>query len=148
MRIEDAGVLLDNGDGLVVCLDGVESVLMVTDDSSDVQSQILRVHLRRESVWNTLLFAWPDLHAITDSGQVPDEARACWVEVWGPKTATSKVDCDRLGFIVTEGEDSLRWLSIDELHTEYLGSWKIDIHGNCYSRALGRVLDWFGGILS
>lgn len=133
---------------MVVCLNSVESVLMVTDDGSDVQPQVLRVHLRCESVWNTLLFAWPDLHAIADSSQVPDEARACWVEVWSPKTATSKVDCDRLGFVVTEGEDSLRWLSVDKLYTEYLGRGKIDIHGHCYSRALSWIFDGFGGILS
>lgn len=104
---------------------------MITDHGRNVQSQVLRVHLRCESVRDTLLFTRADLHTITDGSQVSDEARSCWVEIGGPKTTTGKVDCDRLGFVVAEGQNSLRWLSIDQLDAEYLSSREVDINRYC-----------------
>jgi hypothetical protein len=127
LRIEDAAVLLNNGYSLIVCLDGVEGILVITDDGRNVQSQVLGMHLRREGVGNTLLFTRPNFHPIAYCRQVSNKARSRWIEIGGPEAPTSEVDCDRPGFVVAEGQDSLGWLSIDQLDTEDLGGGEVDI---------------------
>lgn len=74
LRIEDAGIRLDDRDGAVVGLQSVESGLGI-DNGSQVQSQILRVHVRLEAVGQALLLAGRNLDGILGRGQVADDAR-------------------------------------------------------------------------
>ena len=140
LGVEDAGVWFDNRHSAVVCLNSVENVLVVADDSRNVQSQILRVHVRRNRVRNTLFRSCGNLHAIANSGQVSDEARSGWVEVGCPKTASREIDGDGFGLVVAEGEDGLSGFAVDELHAEDLSRWEVHVNRDCYNRTRRWVL--------
>lgn len=89
---------------------------MVADDGRDVQSQILRVHLRSKVVRYALLSSGSNLNSITHSGQVANELRSSWLN--SPQTPSSEVDVDWFGLVIAEGEDGLRWFAVDKLYAK------------------------------
>lgn len=69
LRIKDAGIWLNDLDGPVEGLLGVEGVAL-SNDSSQVQTKLLRVHVGLECIWECFTFASWDLDAILLAGQV------------------------------------------------------------------------------
>jgi len=72
LRVEDAGVGLDDRNSAIEGLQSIESVVRA-NDSGQVQAQVLRVHVCRESVWETLLLTSWNLDGILSSCQVSDD---------------------------------------------------------------------------
>lgn len=64
MRIEDASILLNDADSLIEGLDSVVVTVDVTQDGSQVQSQLLWVKLGCEDVGQALLLASWDLDIV------------------------------------------------------------------------------------
>jgi hypothetical protein len=124
LRIEDASIGLDNVDSPIESLEGVEHILLIANNSCQVQAQLLRMHINDKVVWDSSLFARGNLNPILDGGQVSDNARAFWVEVWSPETTANEGDNHRLGLIVGEGQDCFGWLPIDQLDAKDLSSWE------------------------
>lgn len=69
LRVEDTGIWLNDLDGTVEGLLGVEGVAL-SNDGSQIQAKLLRVHVGLEYVWECLTFASWDLDAILLAGQV------------------------------------------------------------------------------
>ena len=92
----------------------------MTDHGSQIQTQLLRVHVGLKGEWQALLLARSNLDSILLGGQVADNARAADVEVGCPQTATDELDGDRLGLFVAEGEAGIGGLAVDELDAEDL----------------------------
>ena len=122
MRIENAGVLLDDTDGLVKGRDGVISTVNVAQDRSNVQPQLLRVELGCEVVSQCCLVAGRNLHVVPRCCQVAHDVRALAIKVGCPEATANKVDGDCFGLFVGERQDRSRGLAIDELDAKNLGA--------------------------
>lgn len=75
LRIKYARIGLDDRNSAIEGLQGVEGICRA-DDGGQIESQILRVHVRLEAVGQALLLARSDLDSILDRGQVADDARS------------------------------------------------------------------------
>jgi hypothetical protein len=84
LRIEDASILLNDADSLVEGWDSVVVTINVTQDGSQVQSQLLWVKLGCEGVDQVLLLASWDLDIVSCCRQVADNERALRIEVCSP----------------------------------------------------------------
>jgi len=80
--VKEASWRLNNADGLIEGLDLIDGSLAIRHNRNKLQSQILRLHVRCEGVWQALLCASWDLHTILGSRQVPDDrsrgVNSCW----------------------------------------------------------------------
>ncbi len=92
----------------------------MADDSSEIQTELLRVHVGLETVGKSLLLACRDLDGVLLGGEIANNTRAGRVEVRSPQTASHKLDGDGFGLLVAEGDDGIRGLSIDQLDAEDL----------------------------
>lgn len=124
MRIEDASILLNDADSLIEGLDSVVGTVDVTQDGSQVQSQLLWVKLGYEIVGQALLLASWDLDIVSCCRQVANDARALRIEVCSPEAAANEVDSYGFGLFVGEGKEGLCRLAIDELDAEDLSAWE------------------------
>ena len=75
LRVENASGGLNDGDGLIVGGDGIESVLLVLDHSDELKTEVLGVHLGREAVGQRLLLAGGDFQAIALAGEIAQDVR-------------------------------------------------------------------------
>lgn len=148
MRVEEANGSLDNADGLVVDLTGVDLSSRALQNSGEVEAEILGVHLSREGVGQRLALSSGDGDAIALGGEVAqndgDLRRAGDIDGSGEGTADNQ-DLDGLGLLVVNIEDGAGGVAVDKLHTEDLGlrerSGDVDI--DVGRLLLGRVFDFF-----
>ena len=84
LRIEDASILLNDTDRLVEGWDSIVVTVDVTQDGSQVQSQLLWVKLGCEGVDQVLLLASWDLDIVSGCRQVANDVRALRIEVCSP----------------------------------------------------------------
>jgi hypothetical protein len=124
LRIEDASILLNDADSLIEGLNSVVGTVDVTQDGSQVQSQLLWVKLGCEGVGQAVLLASWDLNIVLCCRQVAHDVRALRIEVCGPETAANEVDSYGFGLFVGEGKEGLCGLAIDELDAEDLSAWE------------------------
>ena len=120
LRVEDTGVLVDNCDSTVEGLHSVEGTIL-RDHGSQVQTELLRVHVHLDAVWETLLLAWSDLDIDLLSGQVADNSRTGRIEVGGPESSANELDEDRFGLFIAEGEDGVCGFAVDQLNAKDFG---------------------------
>lgn len=146
MWIEDAGILLNDCNGPIVSLNGVERALPITEHGSEVQSEILRVELCCEAVAQAIFLAGRDVEVVARGGQVADDAGTLLV-VDGPEAPTDEVDGDRLRLLVGDGEHGLGGVAVDELNAEDFGGGEGGCNGDGEIGALRWIFDIFGGIL-
>lgn len=129
LRVEEAGVLINQRHSAIEGLHGVEGAVLA-DDSCQVKTELLRMHVGLEAVWEGLLFAGGDLDRKLLGGQVAHDARALRVEVGSPETASNKLDGDGLGLLIAEGNQGVGGLAVDELDAEdfSIGEGRRDYH--------------------
>lgn len=127
LGVEDAGLRLHHAHGAIEGLKGEGLTLTVRDDDSEVQTEILRVHLSREVVADALLLTRRNLNAIPRSRQVADSL-ALLLEI--PQTTSNQLHGNGVGLVVRDVDQRLGWTTIDELDTEDLrgreGSLRLD----------------------
>lgn len=127
LRIEEAGGSLDNTDGLVVDLLGEDCTLYIREHGSQVESQVLGVHLGCEAVGQSLLLASWDRDVVACGSQIADNLRwnrSAWNTDGGHERAANKEEVDRAGLMVGNGQNGLSRVSVDELHTKHFGVWE------------------------
>lgn len=145
LRVEDAGIGFDNGDGTVEGRKREEGVLRA-NNGGQVQSEILWVHVGGEAEGQALLLSRGDFDGILVGCQVANDARRrSWIG--GPQTATNELNGDWIGLFIGEGEDGLGLLAIDQLNAEdfSIGEAGFNCDGNC--RRLCWVFDHFCDLL-
>ena len=123
LRIKEARVRVDNRNGAIVGLHGIER-LVLADHGSQIKAQLLRVHVRLESIGQGLLLASGDFDSILLGGQVTNHARALRIEIRSPETAANELDSDRLGLLIAEGDEGIGRLAIDKLNAKDLSIWE------------------------
>lgn len=92
--------------------------LAVGHDGRNVETNIHWVHLSREAVADALLRVRGDLDTVTGGGQV---ANVLALLVEAPQAAPNEVDGDRVWLIVSESDQRLGRVTVDELYAEDLG---------------------------
>lgn len=146
LRIEPANRRLNNADSLVVDLTSVDLACSALQHGGEVQAQVLRVHLSRERVCESLALAGGDRDAIALGGEVAEDGRDLRRarDVYGSgERAANDQDLDGLGLLVVDVEDGTGGVAVHELDAEDLclreGGGNVDID---VGRGLGRgVLD-------
>lgn len=124
LRIKDAGRRLDDADGLVVDLVGVERAGLVLNNGGNVEGKVLRVQLGREAVGQGLALASRDLYTVALGSKVADNGRWAWSTRDANRRherASDKHQRHGCGLIVGNGQHSLRGMAIDKLDAKDLG---------------------------
>jgi hypothetical protein len=124
LRIEDASILLNDADSLIESRDSVVATVNVTQNGSQVQSQLLWVKFGCEDVGQAMLLASWDLDIVSFCRQVAHDARALRIEVCSPEATANEVDSYGFGLFIGEGKEGLCRLAIDELDAEDLSAWE------------------------
>lgn len=145
LRVEPANRRLNNADSLVVDLASVDLASGALQHGGEVQAQVLRVHLSRERVSESLALAGGNGDAIALGGEVAEDGRdlrrARDVDRSGERAADNQ-DLNGLGLLVVDVEDGTGGVAVHELDAEYLclreGGGDVDID---VGRGLG------GGVL-
>jgi hypothetical protein len=121
LRVKPGQRCLNDADSLVVDLLGVDLASCALQHGGDVQAQVLRVHLGRERVGESLFLASGDGDAIALGGQVAQDSgnlrRAGDIDGSG-KRATNDQDLDGLGLLVVDIEDGAGRAAVDELNAK------------------------------
>lgn len=117
LGVEDASLGLHHAHSAIEGLDGEKLALAVRQDGSDVQTEILGVHLGREAVADALLGIGRDLDAVTSGSQVTD---CLALLLHSPQATTNEVHGDRVGLVIGESDERLGRVTVNELHTEDL----------------------------
>lgn len=123
LRVEEGGRGLDNGDGLVEDLGGVDVAGGALNHGGKVESQVLRVHLGCEAEGQGLLLAGGDGDIVAGGSQVAEDnwrVRGTRLAIGSQERATDEQEVDGLGLVVCDGEESLGGMAIDELDTKDL----------------------------
>jgi hypothetical protein len=120
LGIEEAGVLIHNGDSSVVRLHGEEGIAR-GDDGGNIQTKLLRMHVGLDPEGQRLLLAGRDLDSILLGGQVAHDTGALRIEVGRPEAAADELDDDGLWLLVREGDEGVGGLAVDELYAEDFG---------------------------
>ena len=132
MRVEPANGSLDNADGLVVNLAGVDLTGGALEHGGEVQAQVLGVHLGREGVGEGLLLAGGDADAELLGGEVPEDLGLVGL---GGERAADDQDLDGLGLLVVDIEDGAGGVPVDELDAKDLclgeGGGDVDVEVGC-----------------
>jgi hypothetical protein len=142
LRVEPADGRLNNADGLVVDLAGVDLAGGALEHRGEVQAQVLGVHLGRERVGESLLLARGNADAVFLRGEVLED---CGLVGLGGERAADNHDLDGLGLLVVDIEDGASRVAVDELDAEDLcireggGDVDVDVGG----LLLAGVLDLF-----
>ena len=118
LRVEDAVGPLDNSDSLVVGGDGEDGVLRVSQDSDELKTEVLGVHLGREGVGHSLLCASRDLDRVLLRSKVAQNLELA-IDLLEQR-ATDDVHANGLWLIVGDGQAGLSGMAIDELDAEDL----------------------------
>lgn len=143
LGVEDAGLGLHHAHGAIEGLKGEGLTLAVRDDDSEMQTEILRVHLSGEVVADALLLTRRNLNAIPRSRQVADSL-ALLLEI--PQATPDQLHGNGVGLVVLDVDQRLGWTTVDELDTEDLrgreGSLRLDgdIPSLCLRGLLGILL--------
>lgn len=148
LRVEEADGRLDNADGLVVDLAGVDLAGRALEHSGKVKTEVLRVHLGREGVSQGLALASGNGDAIALGGEVAqddgDLRRAGDIDGGGEGAADNQ-DLDGLWLLVVDVENGAGGVAVDELDAEDLclreGGGDVDV--NVGGLLLVGVLDLF-----
>lgn len=123
LRVEPGHGSLNDADGLVVDLAGVDLAGSALEHGGEVQAQVLRVHLGCEGVGEGLVLAGGDGDAIALGGQVAQDGgdlrRAGNID-GGGEGATNDQDLNGLGLLVMHIEDGAGGVAVDELDAEDL----------------------------
>lgn len=144
MRVEPADGSLNNADSLVVNLASVNLTGSALEHGRNVQAQVLRVHLGRERVGESLLLACRNAHTELLCGEVPEDLGL--IGLSGERAADNQ-DLNGLGFLVVDIEDGARGVAVDELHAEDLclrergGDVDVDVGGLLLAGVLNLLLD-------
>lgn len=132
MRVEPANGSLDNADGLVVNLAGVDLTGGALEHGGEVQAQVLGVHLGREGVGEGLLLAGGDADAVFLGGEVLEDLGLVGL---GGERAADDQDLDGLGLLVVDIEDGAGGVAVDELDAKDLclgeGGGDVDVEVGC-----------------
>lgn len=99
LRVKDAGLGLNHADGSIESLDSVELGDVLADNRNQVQSEILRMHFSRETVWQGLSLASWDLDSIVCRGKIADVCRGF---IQSRQASSHKVDSDGDLFVIGE----------------------------------------------
>ena len=148
LRVEPAHGSFDDADSLVVDLASVNLAVGSLEHGGEVQAEILRVHLSRERVGESLVLAGGDGDAIALGGQVAQDGRdlrrAGDIDGSGEGAADDQ-DLDGLGFLVVDVEDGAGGVAVDELDAEdlCLREGGLDVDVDVGSLLLAGVLDVF-----
>lgn len=140
MRVENAGVGLNNADCAIVGSDGEEVALAVRDDGRESHQEILGVHLGGKAVANGLLLTGRDLDTVANGGQVADDLGLI---IRVPQASTDEVHGDWVRLIVGDGNQCLGRVTVDKLDAEDLGSREGSLGSDSQADSL-----WFRGLLS
>jgi hypothetical protein len=123
LRVEPGQGCLNDADSLVVDLLGVNLTSCTLQHGGDVQAQVLRVHLGRERVGESLVLAGGDGDAIALGGQVAQDGGdlRCARNIDGSgKRAADNQDLDGLGLLVVDIENGAGRAAVDELDAKDL----------------------------
>jgi len=133
LRVEDTGIWFDDGYSAVEGREGEESILGA-DDGSQVQSQVLWVHVGGEAERQALLLARRDFNGILVGCQVANNARRR-SRVGCPQTATNELDGYGVRLFIGKGQNRLGLLAIDQLDAKDLsiGEASFDSDSDCRS---------------
>lgn len=115
MRIEEARGSLNNRDSAVESRVDVVHTRLVLEDSSQVEGQVLGVHVDSETVGGSLLLTGRDQEVVLGGGQA-----AVTVGPLAEERTTDVVKADGGGLMVGDGQNSVGRMSINELDTEDL----------------------------
>jgi len=122
LGIKDAGGRIDNVNQTIVGLDLEDTVVLVGDDTNDLEPGLLGMHVKDKGEGQRLLLAGSDGGVVTDSAQV---AKDCIVgggvglELFCvEELAAHKGDNDGRLLIVGDVDDSLGGTAVDELDTK------------------------------
>lgn len=113
LRVEETRGSLNNRNGAIEGRVDVGHAELVLENSSQVEGQVLRVHVDSEAVGGSLLLAGRDQEVVLGGSQA---AVGSLVQ----ERATDDVQVDRGGLVVGDGQDSVGRMSINELDTEDL----------------------------
>lgn len=118
MRIEEAGGCFHDRDGLVVHRNGEEAVLVVAQNSYELQTKILGVELGGEAVGNCLLCTGGDLDGVLLGGEVANDTGLS-ILLQGQRSANNG-DANGRGLVVVDGQASFGGMAVDELDAKDL----------------------------
>lgn len=129
LRIKDARVGLDNLDSTVESLLRIELVAF-SNDGSQIQTKLLRMHVGLERIWEGLAFSRWDNNAILLAGQVAHDTSTCLIEIGSPKTSSNELNRYWLRFLVGNGQLNIDWLAVHDFDAEDLSIWELgsDLH--------------------
>lgn len=105
LRVKERGRGLDDGDGLVEDLLGEDRALRVLNHGSQVQGQVLGVHLSCEAIGQSFLLASRDHDIVASRSQVANNDRRCrsaWSADWSHKGTTNEKKVDGLDLVVCD----------------------------------------------
>jgi hypothetical protein len=145
--IKNACRSFQNADSLIVCLELVDQTVFILNYSHDLQTKILGVHIRRESIRQALLPTSRDLNAILGACQIADNChgrvRSSRQRLQRCKSTADQRDLDWLRLVISKVQDGLRCAAIDQLDPEDLSIWELDIHRDSEIRSRRRCLELF-----
>lgn len=150
LGVKEAGGSLDDGSRTVVNQDLVEVASGISDDSGELNADLLRLHVLGERERKLLLLAGRDLNVVLDGGQVAHDAGVAGAVLGkllhGVERASDEGDIDSIGILVVDLDDSLGRTTVDELDTENIsfGESSLDIS---LERSLGSGIG-FRSVLS
>lgn len=149
--VEEAHRSLDDADGLVVDLHGVNGLLLGFSghqNGHEAQSDILRVHLIHKAVLDGLLLTGGDFNVVLCSSQITHDLRRSGRSLGCSKMAANVADDNRARLIVAEGEGGSCRVTIDELDAKdfAVGEGSGDCYGEIGSLR-GGIVDVFVGKL-
>jgi hypothetical protein len=124
LRIKEARGCLDDRNSAIVSLVSVEHAHVVLDRSSQVESQVLGVHLGSKAVRDRLLLASWDQKLVLADSQVADDCGrvgSARDTRGGQKRATNVAKMDGSGLLVDNREDGIGRVAIDQLDAKHLG---------------------------
>lgn len=136
LGIENAGIRLNNADGLIERLQGEIFAVAAAHNSSELKPKILRMQFRNEIVGKTFLLTSWYLDIKSRRGKVANDTATLRIEWWRPERSADKLDCDWFWLLIGKGEERLGGLAIDELDAEDLRRRERGAHGDSERRTL------------
>lgn len=118
LRVEDAVGPLDNSNSLVVGGDSEDSVLGVPQDSDELETEVLRVHLGGEGVGHSLLCTSRDLDRVLLRSKVAQDLELA-IDLLEQR-ATDNVHANGLRLVVGDGQAGLSGMAVNELDAKDL----------------------------
>lgn len=120
LGVEDASVSFDDADSLIESLERIRCAFTIRDDGCEIQHQVLGVKLGSEVVADTIALSGGDLNIVSRSGQVAYHLRLLANLRNGPEISTNEAHTNRLGLLISKGEEGLGRVAVDKLDTKDL----------------------------